>query len=306
MSFLLMVPLTITEDTLAFSSEPEDTNPEWSPSTTYPVGAIVSVAATHRRYKSSAAGNLGNDPVTATSSWTDYGPTNRFAMFDQKISTRTVGQSDVLTVHIRPGTVTLATFFGLVGTAIELRMIDYTTGEVLKEAELKYLDAVPIIDWLTYWTAPFIYKPEAMFSDLPACNTCELQIKVYGDVANGLPPSVGITAVGSYVSFGSAKFGMKIGFIDFSLRERNATTGDVTFVVGDSAKELTLPLEVDGSMLSVALAMLDAVRATPCVWIPLVDDRYVATMVYGYMEDHSGVIEHDAVHFHTINVKGLT
>lgn len=305
MSFLLLPPLTITEEMLAYSSEPEDTYPEWNPYTTYAAGAIVSVSDVHRRFKSNAGGNISNDPVTATSSWTDYGPTNRWAMFDSKISSKTVGASNVLEFRIRPGTVTLATLFGLVGTAVELEVVDYVTAEILRPAEIKYLDAVPIIDWWTYWTAPFIYKSEVLFSELPTSNNCELRFKVYGEIENGLPPSVGIVCVGSYVAFGATKVGATIGFIDFSIRERDEF-GDVTFTVRDSAKELELPLEVEGSLLSVVLATLDAMRSRPCVWIPLVDDRYVAMMVYGFMEDHKGTVQMDSVHQHTISVKGLT
>jgi len=304
MSFRIITPLALLDENLVASSVAEDVSAEWSAMTTYPAGAYVSVAATHRRYISLQAANTGHDPVTAPTWWQDMGPTNRWAMFDGEISTATEGTTTYLEVKLNMGTrITDVALFGLRGTAVTVTYTDTSDGTVLFE-ETQELSAVPVIDWTSYWTAPFLYRKEALFTGIPGLATGELKVTIQGDGIN--TAKCGVCIVGTAVEFGVALAGTKLGFVDYSRRDVDPTFGTVTFTKRDSAKTLELPLEVPGGMLSAVLTVLESVRGVPVVWIPLVEEDYYPAMVYGWMEDSSCVFSEVSVHHYTLMIKGLT
>lgn len=304
MSFVLIPPLGVLDEHLYSSSVAEDTNPAWNPYATYASGDFAHDPETHRVYISLQAGNTGHDPVTETAWWEDFGPTNRWAMFDGEISTATSTDDQELVVRIRPGQrISHLALFGLQATKVKLTYTKEPSGDVLFEEE-QSLSAVPVIDWTSYYTAPFIYRKEALFSNIPGTTAGELVLTITGDGIN--PTKCGACLYGPAVTFGSASVGTKLGFIDYSRRDVDPDYGTVSFLKRDSAKTLDLPLEVPGGLLSQVTAMLDAVRGVPCVWVPLVDERYSALMVYGWMEDSSCTINEDSVHNYILNIKGLT
>ena len=130
-------PVQITEDLLISSSvaEPSGSDPAaWSNSVSYVVDDFVYVAATHRVYKC-IANNTGTDPVVNSAlptptAWTDYGPTNRWAMFDQEVNTQSTGDSP-LSVVLQPGIVNAIALLELVGTQAVVTMRDELGGAVV-------------------------------------------------------------------------------------------------------------------------------------------------------------------------------
>ena len=97
-------PVALTTAMLTADSLPENDYPEWAAGTTYAAGQMVIRASTHRIYQSVKAGNVGHDPATRVDDtwWTDQGPTNRWAMFDQAVGTYTVGTGSI-TLTLAPG-----------------------------------------------------------------------------------------------------------------------------------------------------------------------------------------------------------
>lgn len=304
MSFVLIPPLGVLDENLYASTVPEDPSSAWNPFTTYASGAVVHVPDTHRKYVSLQASNTNKDPVTEVAWWEDIGPTNRWAMFDAEISTATATDDQVLEVKIRPGQrITDAALFGLQATKVRARYTKEPGGDLLFDEE-QSLSAVPVVDWTSYYTAPFVYRKEAIFSNIPGTAAGELTITITGDGVN--QTKCGACLYGPAITFGSALIGTKLGFVDYSRREVDPDFGTVSFLKRDSAKTLDLPLEVPGGLLSQVTSVLDSVRGVPCVWVPLVDERYSALMVYGWMEDSSCVINEDSVHNYVLNIKGLT
>lgn len=304
MSFVLIPPLGVLDENLYASTVPEDPSSAWDHFTTYASGAVVHVPDTHRKYVSLQASNTNKDPVTEIAWWEDIGPTNRWAMFDAEISTATATDDQVLEVKIRPGQrITDVALFGLQATKVRVRYTKEPGGDLLFDEE-QSLSAVPVVDWTSYYTAPFVYRKEAIFANIPGTAAGELTITITGDGVS--QTKCGACLYGLAITFGSASIGTKLGFVDYSRREVDPDFGTVSFLKRDSAKTLDLPLEVPGGLLSQVTSVLDSVRGVPCVWVPLVDERYSALMVYGWMEDSSCVINEDSVHNYVLNIKGLT
>ena len=98
----LIRPFTVTAASLT-SSVAETDATEYASTATYAAGATamwtVGADATHHVYESVVDGNVGN-ALTDAAKWLDLGPTNRFAMFDQKNGTSTTAASIDVSVDV--------------------------------------------------------------------------------------------------------------------------------------------------------------------------------------------------------------
>lgn len=97
----LIRPTTLTDVMLTSSTAPENDHPVWASGTAYAVGARVILTATHRRYEALVA-STGVNPATDPTKWLDLGPTNRWAMFDDRVGTATT-RTGSLQVVLAPG-----------------------------------------------------------------------------------------------------------------------------------------------------------------------------------------------------------
>ncbi len=145
---------------------------EYAAGTTYALGAVVQVAATHKVYESLIAGNIGN-PVTDIAKWLDKGATNKWKMFDLlRNSATTVPGS--LTVVIAPGErVNSIGLRGLVANAAEVTVTSVVGGGTVYHRTLD-LNTREVLDWYMYAFEPFSTKQAFALFDLPPQNTAEI------------------------------------------------------------------------------------------------------------------------------------
>lgn len=98
----LLRPFAVTDANLTSNVAETDAS-EYASTATYAAGATamwtVGTGATHHVYESIVSGNVGN-ALTDTSKWLDLGPTNRFAMFDQKNGTSTTNATIDVSVDV--------------------------------------------------------------------------------------------------------------------------------------------------------------------------------------------------------------
>ena len=97
----LIRPTTLTDAMLTSSTAPENDHPVWASGTAYALGAKVILTATHRRYEALVA-STGVNPASDPTKWLDLGPTNRWAMFDDRVGTATT-KAGSLQVVLAPG-----------------------------------------------------------------------------------------------------------------------------------------------------------------------------------------------------------
>ena len=97
----LIRPTALTDAMLSSSTAPENDYAAWGSGTAYAVGARVILTSTHRRYEALAA-STGVNPASDPTKWLDIGPTNRWAMFDQRVGTATT-RAGSLQVVLAPG-----------------------------------------------------------------------------------------------------------------------------------------------------------------------------------------------------------
>lgn len=287
---------SITEAMLAYSSVAEDTNPAWSAGETCGLGALRHLASTHRVYAAAAAGNVGHDPSTSPTWWTDAGATNRWAMFDGALGRSTTSATDV-TVRLQPGAVSGLALMGVQARRVRIAIRDTVSGATVYDRTFS-LSAVTIGNWLEYFTAPFTYRTEFANTALPLYSQGELEVTLYG---NGQQDVVcAELVVGTAVDLGVPTYGAKLGITDYSRKDTDAW-GNTTLVQRAFARTLDIGFKLDGAQLERVYATLGELRATPCVWLA---DGLPA--IYGWVGDFSIDVRAQTHSFCNLQIKGLT
>lgn len=301
MSLAVIIPAEIDATMLIGSTVAEDTLPAWSNATTYAAGDQVHLASTHRRYQSLQAGNLDKDPATQAAWWVDIGPSNRWAMFDNIVQSATVDAGPIV-VNLQPGPVGGVLLARLHAARVRVVMRDEPGGTVVYD-ETKNLEAVPVIDWYTWTTAPFKYRTECAFVGLPPYSLCELEITI--TPIGSEPVEVGVLAAGPYVELGLPLAGISLGAVNYS-RVVTDDYGIDRFTPRASARELDFELQATVQQLDAIAVTLTEAYARPHGFVPSRKDRYSSLIVWGVCESwKSSLPEADVVSVRG-RIRGLT
>lgn len=300
MSLTIIKPTAITP-ALLVSTTAVESDAEWASGTTYAADARCTLVSTRRTYQSLQAGNLAHDPAASPAWWVDVGPSNQWAMFDGALGSVTADAAGI-SVVLRPGAVSALALMQVQAEAVRVRVLDAPGGAVVYDAT-ETMNRAFISDWYEWTTAPFEYRPEVIFSNLPMYVGCELLVDITADTLN--PAQCGELVTGTAYSLGTAQMGAKLGIVDYS-RKTTDEWGNTTLVQRAFAKTLDLPLVLDAAELSKTYGLLASLRATPCVFVPSSLSRYSAAVVYGWMGEFSIELATYSLHYCNLQVKGLT
>ena len=267
----LLDPFVVGDAALIASSAAENDHPEWSPATTYPLGARVVRATAHRIYESAAAANVGNDPAAATGKWVDIGPTNRWAMFDQALGSVTSAAGSI-TVTISAGKVDAVALLDVVAATVRVQAPGYD----------RTLSA-------STGTATFL--------DLPGgSGQVTVTITGAGEV------EAGTLLIGRLVALGVTEAAPTAGITDFSRKEVD-DFGETTVVQRAWARRMTARAMIATDALDVVANRIAAARARPALWIA--DSDLESLRVYGFFKDFSIEVG-EAVSKLSLTIEGLS
>jgi hypothetical protein len=252
-TMLLVQPTTVAGGALANSNVPENDYPEWSAEATYAEGARVIKAATHRIYESTVAANIGNDPAGASGKWLDVGPTNRWAMFDQALGTKT-SAADLILVTLLVPDVDAVALLDVVGNTVRVEAPGY-------DREL------PVV------------AGAVTFLDMPVTGG-PVVVRVMGTGT----VSVGTLLIGKLVALGTTEASPRAGINDFSRKEVDEF-GEPTIVERAWAKRMSTRALIRTDAIDVVANRIAAVRAKPSLWIG--DEGTDSLTVYGFFKDFS-------------------
>lgn len=301
-------PTTITAAMLISSTvaEPSGSDPAaWSSGTTYGLAAYAYLASTHRVYKSIQASNLNHDPAAdvllATPLWwNDYGPTNRWACFDQRVNTQSTVTSP-LTVVIDPGVVNSLALLELVGTQAVITMLDAPAGNTVYSTTVS-LEASIIGDWYAYFYEPFTQKGTLVLTDLPSYASCRITVTITGSGT----VKCGALIAGMLYTLGETQYGVTAGIRDYSKKVTDAATGVVSLEQRAFAKIMRAMFRLSAGGVTVAHNVLTQLRATPCVWIGEDSGVYEPLVVYGWYRDFSLTVDFPTASIYSLEVEGMT
>lgn len=286
-------------DSMLVNTSAVNADADYSAATTYALNARCTY--NRRIYQSLQAANTGHTPNTSPTWWVDAGPCNKWAMFDQQISTATIA-TNTLTVTLATGIIDSLAVINAVAASGQLVVRDGPGGDILFDKIIGLSGDVPT-DWYQYFFFdPLTPSTQAIFQNLPPYASAHATLTLTG----GVDVSVGAVVFGLSSHIGDAQYGASAGIVDYSRKDTDAF-GVTTFVKRAFSKRMTVPLVLDSSQLNRVQRLLYGLRATPCVWIGADDARYDEAMtVYGFYKDFSATIAYSQHSLYSLEIEGLS
>lgn len=287
-------PVEITPDKLKYSSVPETEHPAWLANTAYTTGAKVIKA---RRVWEALADSRGVDPESDSGLvWLDTGATNRWRMFDEKVSSQTQS-AGTLEVRLSTGSaVNAVSLINCEADSFTIRMVDPGDGVVYEETR-QLLD-YGAEDFYDYFFSDYGFRTEYVLEDLPAYPRAEITVTLESSGVS----AIGHLAVGVVRNLGVALYGTSVGIISFSRKETD-DFGNTRVVRRPNSKRAEFDVEIETERVSFVQRELAAVDSVPVVWIG--EDSIEATILFGLYQDFSIAISGPSVSDGTITVEGL-
>lgn len=298
-------PITITDATLISSgiAEPDTGETAWSSGTTYAASDEIYLASTHRKYRSVQGSNLNHNPATDDGTWwLEIGGTNKWAMFDDYVSTASTKATSPLVVTIAPGLCDGLFLYGLIGTTANITITDGAGGPTVYDRDLDLMTP-SITTWYDYYFGAFRQVPYFVLTDLPPYVNARITLTVEGDSA----VACGMMAPGRIYTIGQTQYSPRVGIRDYSRKTVDADTGFTVLTQGRFAKTLRAEVRLFSTTFAEVHSTLESLRAVPCVWIGDSDgDGTIEPLtVYGFFRDFSLLIDKPTGGIYTIEIEGM-
>lgn len=291
----LIRPNIIDEAVLVSSSVAETDYPAWSLATSYSLAARV--VKGHRIFESVQDSNINHDPLTADMGWwVDIGPTNRWAMFDEKVGTLTTVPTS-LSVVMQPGRVDAIALLQVEASTVTVMM--HLGSEEVYSRTLSMIDDSKVTDWFGYFFETIRPKDYVLLTDLPIYGEATITIalsKPSGDV------SCGMCIVGRQSDIGGALSSPSLGINDYSKKTID-DFGNTTLVERSFSKRMSVKLTIDNTEVDRVHTVLSSVRSVPVVWIG--SAQYSSMLVFGFFRDFEIDIAYVNFSYCTLNIEGM-
>jgi hypothetical protein len=295
----LIRPTTLTDAMLTSSTAPETDHPVWSAGTAYAVGARVILTFTHRRYEALVA-STGVNPASDPTKWLDLGPTNRWAMFDDRVGTATT-RAGSLQVVLAPGA---ADGLALMDTDAESVSVTLSVGGsvIYSKSQSFNIGGMAIDNWFSWFFEPLGRKTGMLFLDVPVYESGVLTVTLTRDNPADTV-SCGTLLVGRQFDIGDTEHGVDLGIIDYSRKETDQF-GVTSVVERAFAKRMTARVVMQTSAIDDVHRTLAAIRATPVLWIG--SESFESLTVFGFYKEFSIDLAYPTVSYCSLTIEGLT
>ena len=274
----------------------------------YREGDEVISQSTHRKYRATTSTidtpEIGSKKSPPT--WTDVGPTNKYAFRDTYIHNRTISQSDgtIEGDKVRfnltfDGVSDSISFFGLQNT--DEIVIYYYGGDSADIIETRIISLIDYEATLKTGEQTLLESFVVIGSDFNEdAVSARIELKPDG---SGNAVAVGRMIAGKAVELGVTQYGAKLSIEDFSRRERDEF-GNFTIIPRDTAKNIDFDVKIPKEDVNFVFTYLSKLTTIPCVFLG--DDEDAAVQVYGYYSDYTHNIDYPSITSATISVEGLT
>ena len=300
----VLAPVTIVDSMLVSSTVPETDYAAWSSGTTYAAAQRCISTTTHKVYESVVGSNLNHDPTVSANIgtyWIVVGPTNRWNMFDNSVSTATTATTTMTTV-IKPGNVNSFAALGLVGGTLTVTQKDATGGTVVATS-VTNLDGTVITDWYMYCFEPFVLLDTVVIPNflLPYANgEVTVTLTGVGTVA------MGVLALGTVYTLGASQYGASAGIIDYSTKTTDAY-GNTVITKRAFSRRMDVKMLLDSTQFNKVYSLLSTLRSTPVVWIGTdYSTTYSPMVIFGFYKDFSLEISYPTQSLCSMQVEGMT
>ena len=322
----VMQPTAMTSAMLVSASLPENDYPEWESGTQYSAGMRVIRAETHKIYQALVLVSSTAPPERLPQHWVEIGPTNRWAMFDQRVSSRTVGTSSGLSVQIQPGRCngvalmdmvyvpdfTLEVVWAAESGITKDETTDYAYGIKLRtiitstQIRLVYtanLRQRNVSNWKEYFLEPYAIKTDA-FIGFASRTDATITLTVPAPAAGEPVPEIGAFMFGNYIELGDVGRDADAGAESYTAIQTDEW-GISKIVERGYVKRVTYPVLVYNYGLNRLFSTLAELQSKPAVFVGSDDFRYTPYTVYGVVESFNVGGDNGTASICNINVKGI-
>jgi hypothetical protein len=301
----VLPPTIVTDATFTSSTiaEPDAGETTWAAGT-YATGVKRINITTHRIYEVVADPSTADDPIVGVlatpPTWSDIGPTNKWAMFDTVIGTVSTDNLTLSVVLDPDAVVNGVAGFNINGaTSINVTMTDPSAGVVYNN-DVPMLDNSSVIDFYEYFFEPIVNITSFVLLDLPAYINASTTFTAIGagDV------TVGTFVYGNQISLGVANHGTSLQLLDFNIRERDTFGNFKVTTDRRTAKLVDYDVTIPTSKVGYVYNTLSRLTTIASVWggTGEPDD---STLVYGYYRNMNINIDAPSVSSATIQIEGL-
>jgi hypothetical protein len=317
----VIVPLPITSDSQLLASDAVETAySAWVTATSYTANTSF-VLYNHRKYQclvTHTSSSTTLPDAIGGITWLDLGPSNKWALFDQEVSSSTSKVGN-LNVTIKPNGSSLGQYFDTVCVlavtqASSVRVQVYSgsgrttgvggaVGGDLVYTSTTNLDSTFIGDMYQYYFAPFDVKSEVIFTNIPPYLNAEVVLTITANTG-GTTVTCGSLVCGLSSELGAVQLGASSGITDYSIKETNVF-GITTFVKRNAAKRTNYSLWIDNSQIRRVYSVLSELRATPCVWLGSDEYAYSPLIVFGFYEDFNISVTQDSYSIGSLQIQGM-
>lgn len=289
-------PIVINDATLISSTVPEDDAPSYASGVTYALGARV--VFSHVVWESLAGGNVGHQPDVSPTFWVSVGPTNRWAVFDNSVSTQTTATGSIEFV-VKPGRFDSIGLFGIDATSVRIRRAN-TSGTFFDKTFSMVSRAKNTSKWFDYFFGRFYFVDSIFLGDQIIDSSATLTIT--------LTKPTGVVRVGGLVvgvssEIGLPVHGVKAGIVDYSRKDVDVF-GRTVFIKRAFAKTISVSLNVPFSRVDEVGVRLASLRATPALWVTR-DNDYKILTVLGFYRDFSISVAYATHSICELNIEGI-
>lgn len=278
----VIVPIAITDGMLVSCTAAEPAAGEiiWVSESTYAVGDIRIRTQTHRKYMRKTAGAGTTAPELDTTNWAEIGWTMRWAQFDKKIGSITTSTTDLATVIKPSSSAEGLALLDLVGRSVTVSANSATGGAVVYGCTIS-LDGTLVESVYDWMFNDFVQKRNVLLTDLPGqYPNIEITVTIHSTTGS----AIGVLAVGRVMTIGAVQKGAGAGIINFG-KVGDDGFGNRTWIEGDWASRVTLPLVGNTSDFNRIYRQLSAVRSKPCIYIGSRMDSMEPLVCYGVYRD---------------------
>lgn len=262
-------------------------------------GVHTGTASIHLIFESLKNINIGNIPVTSPSHWLQVSSTNRWRMLDASVSSRTSNLNTVDVVLDVVGRVNAVAMLNLSAASVRVIMTNGVEGVVYDRIEnLTSLDGIN--NWYSWYFNPIVRKRDILFSDLPTYKDTEINV-IITDTDN--MAEIGALVVGNVTEFGFTQYGMNLGIIDFSIKQRD-DFGNISVVERGFSRRTNLTVWAENSLVDEIINILADVRAIPAVYEG--SEQFGSSLVYGFYRDFDIAVNLPTTSLLDITIEGLT
>ena len=249
----------------------------YSATTTYSVGSKVTFGDSN--YEALVAGAGYN--IADTSKWLELGATNRTAAFDRVVGTQSK-RTGLITYRIQSDDLLSSiALLDVLAATIRIKMTDASAGVIYDKTTTMANSGVS--EWHEYFFLDYQLNTDLVLTDLPAYAGALIDV----DIAYQGVAAVGVILLGYHQWIGDAKYGIKVGIDDYSVKERRFD-GSLVVNKGNYSARQNVALEVPTGAVDEVSRLLTSMRSELALYIAV--DRFRCTYVYGFYRSFDLII----------------